>query len=223
MQVYHAPELSHHDARLHPYQRGPGGGAGYIDLKAHPDQIPHALEDFVPFAHLEAIQEFFRFLHEINGPGSPLETSDSALRPPRPHRDANSTLALSGFGRIYVLYRDLRLNCIPRQVMWLHGNLGHSLMTLDPSFAAEHGVVGMSCAKILHTTLSNGRWTADGQFESGDNDPGFGQHVILSFWAYGNTEAEVYANLERVFRNIRQACAAISTQINSAMDAMRDA
>jgi len=155
-------------------------------------------------------------LRELNGSASHLETSDCAYRPPKPHGDANSPLALGAYGRVYVLFRDLRLNCIAAQAQWLCGKLMAILSETDSSLSAAQGVVGFTQVRILHTALSKGEWLAGG-FECADEDPGYGDHLMLSFFAYGNTENEVDENLSRVFKNITESCVLISQEMASAL------
>jgi hypothetical protein len=175
------------------------------------------LEDFLPFAHRDAVQTFYRLLREINGSGSHLETCDCAFRPPQPHKDPNSRHALSAFGRVDVLYRALALNCSSLHTDWLCQRLMTVLSQIDPTFTEAQGVVAFTLIKALHTALSQGTWTLDGEFEWADDDPGQGNHLMLSFWAYGDTEDEVYENLGRVFQNIRLSCNALSEEIDASV------
>jgi hypothetical protein len=156
-------------------------------------------------------------LRELNGPASHLETSDCAYQPSKPHSDAHSPVALSAYGRLYVLLRDLHLNCVPSQAQWLCGKLMAILNESDPSVSAGQGVVGFAQVRILHTTLSKGEWLAGGQFECADDDPGYSDHLMLSFFAYGNTDDEVDENLSSVFKNITESCVLISQEMASAL------
>src|SRR5665213_615390 len=217
MQVYYDSDRVYQIVRLHPYTGSAPGQTGHVDLKAHPELITSAMEDFVPFAHRAATQAFYQLLRELNSPASHLETSDCAYRPPRPHSDAHSPLALSAYGRLYVLFRDLRLNCVPSQAQWLCGKLMAILSETDPSLSVAQGVVGFTQVRILHTTLSTGEWLAGGQFECADDDPGYGDHLMLSSFAYGNTDDEVDESLSRVFQNITESCVLISQEMASAL------
>jgi hypothetical protein len=176
------------------------------------------MEDFVPFAHRSATQVFYQVLRELNGPASQLETSDCAYRAPKPHREPNSPLALCAIGRVYVLYWDLRLNCIPAQVSWLCDNLMLTLRETDPTLTAAQGVVAFTRVKILYTALSKGEWRTEG-FEAPPNDTGHGEQVTLSYFAYGDTDDQLDENLARAFRNISVACSVMSTEISRALNA----
>jgi hypothetical protein len=219
MKVYYDDARTYPGSRLHPYGAGATGQTGHVDLRAHPELIETALEDFVPFAQRAATRAFYDLLREVNGPASHLETSDCAYRAPKPHQDPNSPLALCTVGRLYVLFRDLRLNCIGTQVEWLCGKLMAHLNETDPTLTAAQGVVAFTRVRILYTALSRGAWRPEG-FEAEPNDPGHGEQVMLSFFAYGNTEDEVDANLLRVFRNTTASCTLISNEIAAALAAL---
>lgn len=178
MQVYHDPNRTYPGSRPHPYQPGAPGQTGHVDFKAHPELIESSLEDFIPFAHRPATQVFYDLLRAVNGPASHLETSDCAYRAPKPHRDANSTLALCAIGRVYVLFRDPRLNCIATQIEWLNHQLMFLLTDIDPTFTGAEGVIAFTHVKILYIQLSNGEWRAEG-FEAQANDPGHGEQLVL--------------------------------------------
>jgi hypothetical protein len=171
VQVYYDEHRVYPGSRLHPYAPGDPGQTGYVDLKVHPELIESALEDFVPFAHRPATQAFYELLRALNGPASHLETSDCAYRAPKPHQDLNSTLSLCAIGRVYVLFRDLRLNCIASQMEWLCGKLMLLLNEIDPTFSGAQGVIAFTRVKILYTVLSKGEWRAQG-LEAESNDPG---------------------------------------------------
>jgi hypothetical protein len=218
MEVYYDDNRVYPGSRLHPYAPGAPGQTGHVDLKAHPERIESAMEDFVPFGERPATHAFYHLLRELNGPTSHLETSDCAYRAPKPHQDPNSPLALCAIGRVYVLFRDLRLNCVPAQVKWLCDNLMLMLRETDPTLSAAQGVAAFTRVKILYTALSRGEWRTEG-FEAAPNDPGHGEQVVLSYFAYGNTEDQVDENLARVFRNISAACTVISQEIATALAA----
>jgi len=64
---------------------------------------------------------------------------------------------------------------------------------------------------------------ADCAFESDEDDPAHGHQVMLWFWAFGDTEAAVFANLDRAFGNIWAACRATSVAIADGNRAAREA
>jgi hypothetical protein len=216
VKVYYDNNIVYPQARLHPYAPGAPDQSGYVDFKLEPERISTVLEDFRPYAERPSIQAFYRLLRDINGAASHLETSDCGFRSPRPNQDPNSPFALRAFGRVYVLFRDLRLNCSRQRVDWLCSRLMAVLTETDPQMPAAQGVVGFTHNSVLHTAMSSGEWRADGSFESGGpDDPGFGMHLLLSFWAYGDTEDEVYQNLGRLFENMGVACRSVSAEIDA--------
>src|SRR5216683_5601169 len=94
MEVYYDANRVYPGSRLHPYAPGAPGQTGHVDLKAHPELIESALEDFVPFTHRPATQAFYELLRELNGPASHLESSDCAYRAPKPVVSRNSNDAI---------------------------------------------------------------------------------------------------------------------------------
>jgi len=175
------------------------------------------LEDFIPFADTTAVQTFYDYLRWINGPESVLETSDCALRPPRPHNDPHSAAKLSIHGRVFILYRNLHLNSLKEQSNWLCGKLMQILAATDPALTAAEGVVGFTKNPSLQKAISNGRSIGTAFQATGPNDPGFGEHLMLSFWAYGDNDAAVFGSLQRVFTNVWTACRQISAEIEAAL------
>ncbi len=219
VQVYYDASRTYPTIRLHPYTATGVEQPGYVDFKMQPESIPTVLEDFRPFAHREGIQEFYELLRIINGADSQLESCDSAFRPPAPQKDTNSHRVLSAYGRLYILFRNLTYNCSDNHVKWLTQELMRELTNTDPQLPPSEGVVGFTLIKILQLALSAGEWLSESQFSAADDDPGHGQHLMLSFWAYGDTEDEVYVNLGRIFRNIGVACTAVSNEITRSLKA----
>jgi hypothetical protein len=111
VQVYYDAGRTYPTIRLHPYTATGVEQAGYVDFEMQLESIPTVLEDFRPFAHREGIQEFYELLRKINGADSQLESCDSAFRPPAPQKGTNSHRALSAYGRLYILFRNLTYNC----------------------------------------------------------------------------------------------------------------
>ncbi len=213
MTVYYDSGRTYPTPRLHPYAAAAAGQSGYVDFMAQPDLIPHVLEDFRPFADKQAIQTFYEFLKWINSPQSQLATNDCALRAPQPHQDRHSQFKLSAHGRVFVLFRNLHLNSSPTHADWLISALMHFLATEHPDIAVHEGVVGVTQNPALQVAISNGHFHADSRFEARENDPGLGKHAMLSFWAYGDTEAHAFENLDRVFRCIWTVTTKISEDI----------
>lgn len=217
MVVYYDERLTYAEPRLFPYTAGSPDHAGYIDFKSRPELIPTSLEDFKHRNHLPAIQKFYSFLEWVNGKDSHLETNDSALRGPRANSDPNSNLALEIDGRVVLIYRDLALNCSAQHSDWLCGKLMQILHNTDPNFISREGVVGFTLNPELYLAISKANPILHGFYDFAADDPGLGKQLMLSFWAYGNSEAELYQNLERVFGNIWTACRNLSYEIEAGL------
>lgn len=200
--------------RLHPYAAGNPEQHGYVDFKADNKLIEATLEDFSPFAHRQATQTFYALIRELNGLDSHLETSDCALRPPYSHRDKNSTLPVAIDGRLVLLYRHLPYNCGQPTVRWLCGTLMSILARVDPAFEASAAVVGFTLNPVIQLAQSEGEWVSESDFSCAEDDPGRGQHLMLSFWAYGKDEGQAFENLDRLFRNVQAACRQLNEQID---------
>lgn len=213
MITYYDNQRVYEALRLHPYASGNAEQSGYVDFKKEPEKIPSVLEDFKPHSQQPAIQTFYEFLRRVNGRDSFLETCDCALRPPGAHSDNNSRLPISIYGRLFIMYRDERLNCSQERARWLCGKLMSILNVVDPDLTANEGLVGFTLNPVLHTEISNGNWRSDGQFECDADDPAHGMHTMLSFWAYGNDADHAFENLDRLFKNIAQGCTELNREI----------
>jgi hypothetical protein len=161
---------------------------GYRDFKRNPELIPQALEDFTPWSSYQAIQNFYQLLRDINGPCSQFESNDCAFVGPRTTTDRRSAKSLRCTGRLMILFRDLGLNLSKVCVSWLEEDVTYCLSRFGPD--DESGVVGTAVIPVQYLDL-----------------PGtpFGYQLMLSFFAWGNTEKDVMANLDRVFRNLSHA------------------
>lgn len=217
MITYYDPNRVHSEARLHPYTAADATQSGFVDFTQHPELIETVLEDFRPHAHTTAVKAFYDFLRWINGPTSHLATCDCVLRSPITHQDSNSHYGLSAHGRLFILFRHLEFNSSLQNSDWLCGMMMAELRNVDDGFPATHGVVGFTKQPALQTAISNGIWHGERRFEPGEKDPGFGYHLMLSFWGYGDTEEEAFKNLERVFRNIWTAAERISASMGQSM------
>src|SRR5690349_11415376 len=110
MVVYYDEGRTYPTARLYPYGPASPGESGHIDFKQSPELIRSACEYFRSSAQWPAVQTFYSLLEWVNDPASHLHTNDSSLRAPASHQNEISSLALCIYGRVYLLYRDLRLN-----------------------------------------------------------------------------------------------------------------
>jgi hypothetical protein len=163
----------------------------YIDLKADPSRIRTSLEDFTSWAHYPAVLELYALLEWLNGPGSDLESNDCAFTGPHATDTPDVSKALQCSGRIMVLYRDLVQNLSRARVELLKDALHQRLAVCDSKL--RWGVIGTSILPVRYLTLP-----------SSDGDS-LGHQLMISFWAWGGSEAELMRNLDRVLRNLSRA------------------
>src|ERR1051326_9278811 len=98
-----------------------------------------------------------------------------------------------------ILYRHLPTNLPHSMMEWLEGATHHYLRPLDPSF--EWGVVGTTIMPVNYTTLPIPEL----------DQRGF--QLMLTFWGWGDSEAEVMENLGRTFTNVQAALVNVSREI----------
>ena len=226
MHVYYDESREYHDVRLHPYETNAAEAAqaGFVDFKANPDHIPEVLEDFRPYAGEPAVQTFYQLLRWVNSPESELESSDCLFRGPEPGSSAGtSSHALQAHGRLCLMFRHLPHNCQAESVDWLVSRLGGELIAIDTELSSFEAVVGFSKSRTLFIDISTGTATPDGEFESDEDDPAHGHQVMLWFWAFGDTEADVFANLDRIFANVWAALRGASEAMAEGHRAARQA
>jgi hypothetical protein len=180
------------EPRAHPWSDAVGNAAArYHDLKASPGLVRTALEDFVPFAHHPAVLEFYTLVERLNAPASTLESNDCAFSAPHASELPPPSKLLQCEGRLMILFRELGLNLSRRRVEALKDALHLRLAPLDPGL--EWGMIGTTIYPTRYVTLP---LPAERQL---------GHQLMLSFWAWGDTDAEVMGHLERVVRNLAQA------------------
>ena len=90
-----------------------------------------------------------------------------------------------------LLYRDLELNLSLARVEALRTRLHLGLEALDSDF--EPGLIGTAVFPVRYLDLP------------GSRERQSGHQLMISFWAWGDSEAEVMENLERLVGNLRQA------------------
>jgi hypothetical protein len=96
-----------------------------------------------------------------------------------------------------LLFRDAEQNTRKARISWLKTALLQQLSHVDPKFLL--GMVGTSLvpARFLALPL----------------EAQLGEQLMLSFWAFGDTEPLVMQNLSRLMRNLTQAIRAVSARI----------
>ena len=171
----------------------------YYDLKSEPAFIRTSLEDLVPWSHYPAVEELYALLEWLNSEASALETNDCAFTGPHANESPGFPKSLQCSGRIMVLYRELRENLARRRIESLKNDLHHRLLSLDPEFA--WGMIGTTIVPVRYVTLPV---PAHEQL---------GYELMISFWAWGTSEAELMENLGRAVRNLSRglgACASFA-------------
>ena len=176
--------------RSHPWTTGTEElSPRYYDFKAQPELIPEVLEDFRPWDAYAAIRTFYDLVAWINGPGSPFESNDCAFAGPEDNVDVGFRKQLQCYGRLGIFFRDLDRNTSEREMSeWIEG-LHLGLQALDPGFS--WGAVGTTTLRVDYRDLPE--------------DRAEGWQLLLSFWAWGDDEPEVFANLVRVIAALREA------------------
>ncbi|MEO6772729.1 MAG: hypothetical protein ABI467_06865 [Kofleriaceae bacterium] len=173
----------------------------YYDLKNEPARIRTSLEDFVPWQSYAGIDRFFGLLEALNGPRSKLESNDCAFEGPSPNESPSIAKAMQCTGRVMVLFRDLARNLSTRDVSALKNSLHEELGTLDPEL--EWAMIGTTLVPVNYVTLPVER------------ELQLGQELMVSFWTWGNSEAEVMTHLDRVMKNLTTAFARIDDALNA--------
>jgi hypothetical protein len=95
-----------------------------------------------------------------------------------------------------VLFRELARNTEAGAVPWLKNELHLALGALDPNF--KSGMVGTTIVPVRYLPLAE------------ENGQQLGSQLMISFWAWGNSEAENMQNLGRLLKNLAQALRSVS-------------
>lgn len=165
----------------------------YYDLKAHPGLIRTALEDLLPWSHYAAVTRLYELLERLNGSASILESNDCAFSGPSSSEAPQLGKSLQCEGRVMILYRELGRNLSLQRVEALKFAIHVQLAEHDREF--EWGMVGTTLVPVRYIDLP------------GTDDEQLGHQLMLSFWAWGDSEAEVMESLGRVVKNLGQAIA----------------
>jgi hypothetical protein len=161
----------------------------YYDFRERPELITSVLEDFRPWDAYAAVRSFYDLVLWLNGPASPFESNDCAFAGPEANPDAGFRKRLQCGGRLGLLFRDLRVNTSERAMTRLIEGIHARLAILDPDF--PWGAVGTTRLHVDYLDLAEGG--------------GGGSQLLISFWAWGDEEPEVFENLGRVIAALRRA------------------
>ena len=175
------------DPRSHPWTDVAGNADyRYYDFKTEPARIRTSLEDFVPWARYPAIDAVYTLLEWLNGATSTLESNDCAFTGPHANEISTFAKARQCSGRIMVLHRALAQNLSRARVKKLKDVLHRQLGAIDGDF--EWGMIGTTVIPVRYVALPE--------------DAQLGTQLMISFWAWGNTDAELMSKLDRVVRNL---------------------
>ena len=190
VKTYENRESGSSPRRSHPWSTSTADPSHrYYDFRERPELIPVVLEDFRPWDGYVAIRSFYDLVAWINGPTSPFESNDSAFTGPEDNVDGEFRKKLQCGGRLGILFRKLHLNTQGNAVVRLIEGLHGRLRVLQPDFA--WGAVGTTRLGVDFLELPDGGAR--------------GSQVLVSFWAWGDDEPEVFENLARVIAALRQA------------------
>lgn len=206
MKVYEHSDPGSLKLRSHPWIDAESDPAyRYYDFKTRPELIRSSLEDLQPWNAYPAIETFYRLLEWLNGSESIFESNDSAFSGATATTGTPSSKPLQCSGRVMILYRNLALNTSLEQVHRLANATAQTLSETDPLF--ECGAVGATIISARFTTLP------------GPPERQRGQQLMLSFWAWGETEPEVMRHLDRIFHNLTGALHSVTEEIRRSIPA----
>ena len=168
----------------------------YYDFTSAPALIRSSLEDLLPWGRFAGVEAFYEMLEQLNHPKSALESNDCAFTGPHANEDMTIPKALQCCGRVMVLFRALERNTDDDRVAWLKNELHVELSELDSAF--QWGAVGTTRIPVRYLALPE----ADGQQ--------LGSQLMISFWAWGDREADTMQNWARVIKNLTRALRRVS-------------
>ena len=180
--------------RAHPWTDASSSPAHrYRDFKASPQLVRTTLEDFTPWAGHPAIETFYQLVEWVNASRGTLESNDCEFT--GPHAEgAHPPKSQECSGRLMILFRDLSLNLSHTRVEALEHGLHVRLSGIDPAF--EWGIVGTTIMRTRYVDLGS-----------------LGYQLMLSFWAWGDSEDETMGNLDRLLGNLSQALHGVTIEL----------
>jgi hypothetical protein len=104
---------------------------------------------------------------------------------------------------LWRLIAPLHLNTNKENVECLKSAIHHYLKRIDPGFRG--GAIGTTIMNVEYVTLPV------------PPKEQIGFQIMLSFWAWGDSEEETMSNLERLFNNLWEALREVSSEILEAM------
>jgi len=186
--------------RVHPWTVAQGNpGCRYRDFKETPALVRSSLEDFLPWAAWPCVDTFYRLVEWLNGPDSILESNDCAFEGPQTNPTPRVAKDLEATGRLMILWRQLPRNLSRAGTEALKGAIHRHLAGLDTGLV--HAAVGITVCPVRYVTLPLPEARQAGT------------QLMLSFWAWGDTDEEVMGNLDRTFQGLREALGAAAREV----------
>lgn len=177
------------EPRSHPWTDATGHPEfRYYDLTREPGQIRTALEDYVPWNGYPAVEKFYALIAAINQADFALESNDCEFTGPDQNETAGMPKRLMCSGRVMVFFRRLEQNIHPAKILALRQRLHIALEEGDRDF--RWGIVGTTVVPVRYLSVRGGA---------------VGTQLMISYWAWGDTEAENMDNLGRLFTNLSAA------------------
>ncbi len=172
----------------------------HYDLIHEPALIRTALEDLLPWQDTAAIERFYTLLEWINGRAGIFESNDCEFTGPQPNPYPHVAATQVCSGRIMILFRDLTRNlptaAMPTFAQQLHG----ALAPADPNFGRG----------MISTAIVPVRFLAVPQPSNGTTSSQLGAQLMVSFWAWGDSDDETFINLDRTLQNLSVALRTVS-------------
>lgn len=199
-------------------------GGRYYDFRKEPDLIPEVLEDFVPLASYESVQQFYDLLRWMNGPESSYETNDSRLRAPRENRQRDlADKVMVKDGMLMFFFRDLPLNLSEDSSAWsaryqLHQVDQREVKPTPNSFLlriARHCVEELSKINLVSVADCPGVQFMPAVFLHAPmgEDEKYGNQIVFRFWVWDETDEEVMGNLSHTVAAISTCLRTIAAEL----------
>jgi hypothetical protein len=224
MRVYF-DQTQQYGIRLQPWDTaGYVEGGRYYDFRKEPELITEMLEDFVPLAGYESVQQFCDLLRWMNGPESPYETNDARLRPPRENRQRDlADKALVRDGMLMFFFRNLPLNLSTDSVAWSRRFHRYEIdqHEIKPTPNEFLLLFGQRCVEELSKINPDSQDDCVGvQLMPAlyvdapvHEDSKYGNQIVFRYWVWGDTDEEIMNNLTRTVAAISTCLKTIAAEV----------
>ena len=197
MNVYEHADPDSLGERSHPWtERAADSTHRYYDFRKHPEKIRTSLEDWKEWSVWPAVETFYRLLEWLNGSTSVFESNDCEFSGAARDAREEGARSFQCSGRVMIFFRDLALNTSVEGIHRLTQAIAEELACVDTGFA--EGAFGATIVPVRYRTLPV---PAAQQH---------GQELMLSFWAWGDSERDAMTNLDRTLVNLTAALRAVA-------------